>query len=159
MGREVASALGRWSRPGEYPRPPGAGGRLRLAGEADWFRKVPTARTRDHADKLANGRSTPVYGAPRSAREVSPSDVLRAASRGEASSGSTRRRQTHPGEAEAAGQSALRSSPFLPAPSSRTRRSSGLCVRRSAPVPPLQRPDPQKPINWKRQVTHCGEIV
>jgi predicted dehydrogenase len=171
MGREVASALGRWFALEDYPV------LLELVAVCDlqetlldWFARVPTVRqrTRDYRELLANPDVDIVYVAvPHHLHETIYRDTLRA------------------------GKDLLAEKPFgidLPA-AERIRdevRRLGRFVRCSSEFPFLPGPqrvveavrsgsigtlleiragflhssdiDPQKPINWKRRVESCGEI-
>ena len=171
MGREVASALGRWFVLNDFPV------KAELVAVCDlvekqreWFRQVPTIKliTADHRELLASPELDVVYVAvPHNLHEAIYLDVLEA------------------------GKDLLAEKPFgvdLKAARAiaEAARSSGRFVRCSSEFsffPGAQRAfqiasegalgkllemhsgfhhssdlDPSKPVNWKRQVKTCGEI-
>jgi predicted dehydrogenase len=171
MGREVASALGRWFVLENYPVQAEVVAVCDLVEkQREWFRKVPTVKliTADHHELLASPNVDVVYVAvPHNLHESLYLDVLRA------------------------GKDLLAEKPFgvdLKAARSiaETAKSTNRFVRCSSEFPFLpgaQRAyefaregnlgelleihsgfhhssdlDPTKPGNWKRQVKTCGEI-
>jgi predicted dehydrogenase len=171
MGREVASALGRWFVLENFPVEAELVAVCDLAEkQREWFRRVPTVKmlTADHRELLASPEIDVVYVAvPHNLHEKLYLDVL------------------------AAGKDLLAEKPFgidLQAARSiaAAAKSSGRFVRCSSEFPFLpgaQRAfayaksgrlgkllevrsgfhhssdlDPTKAVNWKRQVKTCGEI-
>lgn len=171
MGREAASAFGRWFALENFPV------RCELAAVCDlqeklldWFRQVPTVKlfTKDHRELLASPEVDVVYVAvPHHLHEQMYLDAL------------------------AAGKDLLAEKPFgIDLKAARNIRDavvkSGRFVRCSSEFPFLPGPqrvvqyvqsgkagrimeirsgfwhasdmDPTKPINWKRQTKFCGEI-
>ena len=171
MGREAASAFGRWFALEDFPV------KAELVAVCDlqeklleWFRRVPTARllTKDHQELLRSKEIDVVYVAvPHNLHEKIYVDVL------------------------AAGKDLLAEKPFgIDLKAARAIRDavtkSGRFVRCSSEfpfLPPAQRVvqtvqsgklgrimeirsgfwhasdlDPNKPANWKRQTKTCGEI-
>ncbi|MBA2602523.1 MAG: Gfo/Idh/MocA family oxidoreductase [Acidobacteria bacterium] len=171
MGREIASALGRWFALEDYPV------HLELVAVCDlqealldWFHKVPTVRqrTQEYAELLANPDVDIVYVAvPHDLHERIYLDVLRAGKDlfAEKPFGiDLRAAEAIRDEAETLGRFVRCSSefPFLPGPQRVVEavRSGGLGTLLEIRAGFLHSSDldPRKPINWKRQVTHCGEI-
>ncbi|CAN5245650.1 hypothetical protein BH24GEM2_BH24GEM2_12270 [soil metagenome] len=171
MGREIASALGRWFALEDYPV------HLELVAVCDlqealldWFHKVPTVRqrTQEYAELLANPEVDIVYVAvPHDLHERIYLDVLRAGKDlfAEKPFGiDLRAAEAIRDEAETLGRFVRCSSefPFLPGPQRVVEavRSGGLGTLLEIRAGFLHSSDldPRKPINWKRQVTHCGEI-
>ena len=171
MGREVASALGRWFVLDHYPVQAELVAVCDLAEkQREWFRQVPTVKllTANHRELLASPDVDVVYVAvPHHLHEALYLDVLQA------------------------GKDLLAEKPFgidLKAARAivKAAKSSGRFVRCSSEFPFLpgaQRTyqvaregklgklleirsgfhhssdlDPAKPVNWKRQVRTCGEI-
>jgi predicted dehydrogenase len=171
MGREVASALGRWFVLENFPVKAELTAVCDLVDQArEWFRQVPTVKllTADHHELLADPNVDVVYVAvPHHLHEAIYLDVLRA------------------------GKDLLAEKPFgIDLAAARNiadaARNSGRFVRCSSEFPFLpgaQRAyqiareghfgklleirsgfhhssdlDPTKPANWKRQVKTCGEI-
>jgi predicted dehydrogenase len=171
MGREVASALGRWFVLESFPVEAELVAVCDLAEpQREWFRRVPTVKliTAEHRDLLASPEVDVVYVAvPHNLHEAIYLDVLKA------------------------GKDLLAEKPFgIDLEAARTiadaAKSSGRFVRCSSEFPFLpgaQRAfrfaregtlgklleihsgfhhssdlDPSKPANWKRQVKTCGEI-
>ncbi|MBA3968684.1 MAG: Gfo/Idh/MocA family oxidoreductase [Gemmatimonadetes bacterium] len=171
MGREIASAIGRWFALEDYPV------HLELVAVCDlqealldWFHKVPTVRqrTQEYAELLANPDVDIVYVAvPHDLHERIYLDVLRAGKDlfAEKPFGiDLRAAEAIRDEAETLGRFVRCSSefPFLPGPQRVVEavRSGGLGTLLEIRAGFLHSSDldPRKPINWKRQVTHCGEI-
>jgi predicted dehydrogenase len=171
MGREAASAFGRWFVLEDFPVQAELVAVCDLQDKLlDWFRRVPTVRlfTKDHQELLRLAEVDVVYVAvPHNLHEKMYLDVL------------------------AAGKDLLAEKPFgIDLKAARTIRDaaakSGRFVRCSSEfpfLPPAQRViqavqsgklgrimeirsgfwhasdlDPSKPVNWKRQVKTCGEI-
>lgn len=171
MGREAASAFGRWFALEDFPVQAELVAVCDLQEKLlDWFRRVPTVRlfTKDHQELLRSPDVDVVYVAvPHNLHEKMYLDVL------------------------AAGKDLLAEKPFgIDLKAARAIRDaaakSGRFVRCSSEfpfLPPAQRViqaaqsgklgrileirsgfwhasdlDPTKPVNWKRQVKTCGEI-
>jgi len=171
MGREVASALGRWFALENFPVRAEITAVCDLAAkQRDWFRQIPSVKllTADYAELLASPEVDVVYVAvPHQLHEAIYLDVLKA------------------------GKDLLAEKPFgIDLAAARAiaaaARESGRFVRCSSEFPFLpgaQRAwqlakegafgkileirsgfhhssdlDPLKPVNWKRQVRTCGEI-
>ncbi|MBW3571287.1 MAG: Gfo/Idh/MocA family oxidoreductase [Gemmatimonadetes bacterium] len=170
MGREVASALGRWFALDEYPVQVELVAVCDLKEELlDWFRKVPTVRqrTRDHTELLANAEVDVVYVAvPHDLHERIYLDVLRAGKDllAEKPFGiDLRAAEAIRDEAARLGRFVRCSSefPFLPGPQRvveavRSGKLGDLLGIRAGFLHSSDI-DPRKPINWKRQVKSCGE--
>lgn len=171
MGREVASALGRWFVLEDYPV------HVELVAVCDlqeklldWFEKVPTVRqrTQDYAELLANPAIDVVYVAvPHDLHETIYLDVLRAGKDlfAEKPFGiELRVAEAIRDEAEKLGRFVRCSSefPFLPGAQrviEAVRSGSlGKLLEIRAGFLHSSDLDPQKSINWKRQVKNCGEI-
>ncbi len=171
MGREVASALGRWFALEDYPV------HVELVAVCDlqeklldWFEKVPTVRqrTQEYAELLANPAVDVVYVAvPHDLHEKIYLDVLRAGKDlfAEKPFGiDIRVAEAIRDEAEERGRFVRCSSefPFLPGAQrviEAVRSGSlGKLLEIRAGFLHSSDLDPQKPINWKRQVRSCGEI-
>jgi predicted dehydrogenase len=171
MGREVANALARWFVLESHPV------RAELTAVCDvqpklleWFRQVPTVRqlTTDYQELLRNPEVNVVYVAvPHQLHEPVYLDVLRAGKDllAEKPFG------IDLGAAERIATAVARSGrfvrvssefPFLPG------AQRALAIARSGALGRLIEVrsgylhssdlDPQKPINWKRQVAFCGEV-
>jgi len=171
MGREAASAFGRWFVLEDFPVQAELVAVCDLQEKLlDWFRRVPTVRlfTKDHQELLRSAEVDVVYVAvPHNLHEKMYLDVL------------------------GAGKDLLAEKPFgIDLKAARAIRDaatkSGRFVRCSSEfpfLPPAQRVvqavqsgklgrimeirsgfwhasdlDPTKPVNWKRQVKTCGEI-
>lgn len=171
MGREVASALGRWFALEDYPV------HLELVAVCDlqeelldWFNKVPTVRqrTRDYTELLRNPEVDVVYVAvPHNLHEKIYLDVLRAGKDllAEKPFGiDLRAAKIIRDEGERLGRFVRCSSefPFLPGPQRVVEAvrsgSLGTLLEIRAGFLHSSDLDPRKPINWKRQVKTCGEI-
>lgn len=171
MGREAASAFGRWFVLENFPVKAELVAVCDLQDKLlDWFRQVPTVRllTKDHRELLRSPEVDVVYVAvPHNLHETLYLDVL------------------------AAGKDLLAEKPFgIDLAAARMIRDaaalSGRFVRCSSEFPFLPGPqrvmaaarsgklgklleirscfwhasdlDPNKPVNWKRQVKYCGAI-
>jgi predicted dehydrogenase len=171
MGREVASALGRWFVLNDFPVQAELVAVCDLVeSQREWFRQVPTVKllTADHHELLASPEVDVVYVAvPHNLHQTLYLDVLKA------------------------GKDLLAEKPFgIDLAAARTiaraAESSGRFVRCSSEFPFLPGPqrafqfareggvgtllevrsgfhhssdlDPTKVANWKRQVRTCGEI-
>lgn len=170
MGREVASALGRWFVLENYPVDLQLIAVCDLQEELlDWFDRVPTVRqrTRDHTALLANPEVDVVYVAvPHHLHETMYVDVLRAGKDlfAEKPFGIDLRAAEHIREEVEQSACFVRCSsefPFLPGPQRvfEAVRSEGLgkLLEIRAGFLHSSDLDPQKPVNWKRQVESCGE--
>jgi len=171
MGREAASAFGRWFVLENMPV------HAELVAVCDlqesllnWFKKVPTVQllTKDHKELLASNLVDVVYVAvPHHLHESIYLDVLRAGKDlfAEKPFGIDLEAARKIMEAGAASGRFVRCSsefPFLPAP------QKALGYVRSGQLGKVLEihsgfwhssdMDPQKPVNWKRQVKFCGEI-
>ncbi len=171
MGREVASALGRWFALEDYPVHVEMVAVCDLQEKLlDWFEKVPTVRqrTQEYAELLANPAVDVVYVAvPHDLHEKIYLDVLRAGKDlfAEKPFGiDLRVAEAIRDEAEERGRFVRCSSefPFLPGAQrviEAVRSGSlGKLLEIRAGFLHSSDLDPQKPINWKRQVRSCGEI-
>jgi predicted dehydrogenase len=171
MGREVASALGRWFALEEYPV------HLELVAVCDlqeklldWFVKVPTVRqrTRDYTELLANPDVDVVYVAvPHNLHERLYIDVLRAGKDlfAEKPFGiDLDAARAIRDEAARLGRFVRCSSefPFLPGAQRVVEAvrsgSLGRLLDIRAGFLHSSDLDPRKPINWKRQAASCGDI-
>ena len=170
MGREVASAFGRWFALEDFPV------RAELTAVCDlqpglleWFRRVPTVRllTTDHRELLASPEVDVVYVAvPHHRHEAIYLDVLRAGRDllAEKPFGidleAARRIRA---EAQRLGRFVRVSSefPFLPGAQRALQlvAAGGLGRLLEARCAFLHSSDldPRKPVNWKRQTEFCGE--
>lgn len=171
MGREVASAAARWFALEDFPA------RLELVAVCDlkqelidWFDKVPTVthRTRDHQALLADPDVDVVYVAvPHNLHEQLYLDVLRAGKDllAEKPFGIDldAARRIH-AEASRLGRFVRCSSefPFFPGPQRVIdvirSGSLGRIIEVRAGFLHASDIDPQKLVNWKRQVATCGKI-
>lgn len=171
MGREVASAIGRWFALVDYPV------KLELTAVCDlqvqlldWFENVPTVRqrTQDYAALLANPDIDLVYVAvPHNFHEKIYLDVLRSGKDlfAEKPFGiDLAAAQTIAREAHRLGRFVRCSSefPFLPGAQrvvAAVRSGDlGRLLEIRAGFLHSSDMDPQKPINWKRRAETCGEI-
>ena len=171
MGREAASAFGRWFALENFPV------RAELTavcdlqpGLLDWFRQVPSVRTLtpDHRALLADPNLDVVYVAvPHHLHESIYLDVLRAgkdllAEKPFGIDLATARRIRD--EAKKLGRFVRVSSefPFLPGAQRVYQLASSGALGRILEVRAgflhSSDLDPTKPINWKRQNKYCGEI-
>ena len=171
MGREVASALGRWFVLDNYPVRAQLTAVCDLAdAQREWFRQVPTVRqlVSDYRELLANPEVDVVYVAvPHHLHEAIYLDVLRAgkdlfAEKPFGIDLAAARRIAQ--AAESSGRFVRCSSefPFLPGAQrayryAREARWGKLLEIRSG-FHHSSDLDPDKPANWKRQVKTCGEI-
>jgi len=171
MGREVASALGRWFVLDNYPVPAELTAVCDLAEkQREWFRQVPTVKllTADHRELLASPEIDVVYVAvPHHLHEAIYLDVLQAGKDlfAEKPFGiDLKAARSIAAAAEASGRFVRCSSefPFLPGAQrayqiAREGRLGKLLEVRSG-FHHSSDLDPAKPVNWKRQVKTCGEI-
>lgn len=169
MGREVASAFGRWFALDGFPV------RAELTAVCDlqpalleWFRQVPTVKllTTDHRELLASGQVDVVYVAvPHHLHEAVYLDVLRAgkdllAEKPFGIDLDAARRIA--GEATRLGRFVRVSSefPFLPGAQRAFQLARagafGRVLEVRASFLHSSDLDPTKPINWKRQTKYCG---
>ena len=171
MGREVASAFGRWFVLDQFPVKAELSAVCDLSDSArEWFRQVPTVRllTADHRELLASPEVDVVYVAvPHHLHQTIYLDVLAAGKDLLAEKPFGIDLAAARAIAEAAERSGrfVRCSsefPFLPGP----QRAYGLArggtfgtlleirsgFHHSSDL------DPTKPVNWKRQVKTCGEV-
>ena len=171
MGREAASAFGRWFVLNDFPVT------AELVAVCDlqpalleWFRQVPTVRmlTQNHAELLASPEVDVVYVAvPHNLHEKIYLDVLNA--------GKDLLAEKPFGidlKAARAIQDAIQRSgrfvrcssefPFLPAPQRVIKAVESGKLGRIMEIHSgfwhASDLDPNKPVNWKRQVKTCGEI-
>ena len=171
MGREAASAFGRWFVLNDFPVQAELVAVCDLQEKLlDWFRQVPTVKllTRDHKELLASPDVDVVYVAvPHNLHEKLYLDVL--------ATGKDLLAEKPFGIDLAAArkiQEAVRKSgrfvrcssefPFLPGAQrvvevARSGKLGKLLEIRSG-FHHASDLDPQKPVNWKRQVKTCGEI-
>jgi predicted dehydrogenase len=171
MGRELASALGRWFvLDGVSARPEIVSVCDTNEKALDWFRKVPSVKqfTKDYKEQLANPAVDVVYVAvPHDLHEKIYLDVLAAGKDllGEKPFGIDRRAAIAIRDAAAKSGRFVRCSsefPFLP-PIHRAYKmvkagKLGRLLEVRAGFLHASDLDPKKPINWKRQSKHCGEI-
>jgi len=171
MGREAASAFGRWFALENFPV------RSELAAVCDlqekllgWFKQVPTVKllTQDHKELLRSPEVDAVYVAvPHHLHEQMYLDVLNAGKDlfAEKPFGiDLRAARVIRDVAVKSGRFVRCSSefPFLPGPQRvidyiKSGKAGRLLEIRSA-FWHASDMDPQKPINWKRQTKFCGEI-
>ena len=169
MGREVASAFGRWFALDGFPI------RAELTAVCDlqpalleWFRQVPTVRllTADHRELLAADLDVVYVAVPHHLHEKIAGAVLAAGKDLFAEKpfgidlASARRMSA---EAKKRGRFARVSSefPFLPGAQRVMRMAAegtfGRLLEIRCAYLHSSDLDPQKPVNWKRQVEFCGE--
>jgi len=171
MGRETASAVARWFALEDFPV------RLELVAVCDlqeslleWFKRVPTVRqlTKDHKELLANPEVDVVYVAvPHNLHERLYTDVLKAGKDllAEKPFGiDLAAAEAINREVKASGRFVRVSSemPFFPGAQRVARAIAsgelGQLLEIRAGFLHSSDIDPQKPINWKRQVKTCGDI-
>jgi predicted dehydrogenase len=174
MGREVASALGRWMVLDRFPVKAELTAVCDLAeSQREWFKQVPTVRllTASHHELLASPDVDVVYVAvPHHLHEAIYLDVLKAGKDllAEKPFGiDLKAARSIAAAAKASGRFVRCSSefPFLPG------AQRGWEIARTAAEGKLGKLlevrsgfhhssdlDPNKPVNWKRQVATCGEI-
>lgn len=171
MGREVASALGRWFVLEEFPVKAELVAVCDLAEkQREWFRRVPTVKliTENYHELLASAEVDVVYVAvPHHLHEAIYLDVLKAGKDlfAEKPFGiDLNAARTIANAAEASGRFVRCSSefPFLPGAQRayqavREGKLGKLLEVRSG-FHHSSDLDPTKPVNWKRQVKTCGEI-
>jgi len=171
MGREVASALGRWFVLEDFPVQAELVAVCDLADrQREWFRQVPGVRllTADHRALLASPEVDVVYVAvPHHLHEALYLDVLRAGKDllAEKPFGiDLRAARAIAAAARESGRFVRCSSefPFLPGAQRayRIAREGGLgrLLEIHSGFHHSSDLDPTKPVNWKRQVRTCGEI-
>jgi predicted dehydrogenase len=170
MGREVASAFGRWFALLDCPVRPELTGVCDVnAGALGWFRQVPTVRhlETDHRALLARAEIDVVYVAvPHDRHEAVCVDALRAGKDLLAEKpfgidlAAARRIRA---EAVRLGRFVRVSSefPFLPGAQRAFRMAAsgelGRMIEIRAAFLHSSDLDPAKPASWKRQNAHCGE--
>jgi predicted dehydrogenase len=171
MGREVASALGRWFVLEDYPVKAELVAVCDLVEkQRDWFRQIPTVKlvTADYHELLASPEVDVVYVAvPHNLHEAIYLDVLKAGKDllAEKPFGiDLKAARNIAAASESSGRFVRCSSefPFLPGAQRAFQiASSGKfgkllevrsCFYHGSDL------DPNKPANWKRQVKTCGEI-
>jgi len=171
MGREVASALGRWFVLDSFPvRAELTAVCDLVAKQREWFRQVPTVKliTADHRELLASPDVDVVYVAvPHNLHEKLYLDVLNAGKDllAEKPFGiDLKAARNIAAAAKSSGRFVRCSSefPFLPGAQRAVQvvREGGLgkllevrsCFHHSSDL------DPTKPANWKRQIKTCGAI-
>jgi predicted dehydrogenase len=171
MGREAASAFGRWFVLDNFPV------QAELVAVCDlqdklleWFKQVPTVKllTRDHAELLKSPDVDVVYVAvPHNLHEKMYLDVLHAGKDllaekpfGIDLSAARKMRET----AKTSGRFVRCSSefPFLPGPQRVIQAVQSGKLGRIMEIRSgfwhASDLDPTKPVNWKRQVKFCGEV-
>lgn len=169
MGREVASAFGRWFALEDFPINAELTAVCDLQpGLLEWFRRVPTVRllTTDYHELLARPEVEVVYVAvPHHRHEAIYLDVLRAGKDLLAEKpfgidlGAARRIQA---EAQRLGRFVRVSSefPFLPGAQRVIQMAAaggfGRLLEARGAFLHSSDLDPRKPINWKRQAEFCG---
>jgi len=171
MGRELASALGRWFVLENFPVSAELTGVCDVSDKArEWFQKVPTVRisTPDHRELLASKEIDVVYVAvPHYLHEALYLDVLAAGKDllAEKPFGIDLAAARRIAEAAARSGRFVRCSsefPFLPGAQrafqiARDGKLGRLLEVRSG-FHHSSDLDPSKPVNWKRQVKTCGAI-
>lgn len=171
MGRELASALGRWFVLRDFPVTAELVAVCDLVeDQREWFRQIPTVQllTADHHELLASPEVDVVYVAvPHNLHQTLYLDVLKAGKDllAEKPFGIDLASARAIAEAaEASGRFVRCSSefPFLPGPQrvfqyARSGRLGRLLEVRAGLLHSSDL-DPTKPANWKRQIRTCGEI-
>ncbi|RMG66375.1 MAG: gfo/Idh/MocA family oxidoreductase, partial [Bacteroidetes bacterium] len=171
MGRETASAFGRWFALADYPVRPVLTAVCDLQPSVlDWYRQLDSVRlfTADYRDLLADPDIEVVYVAvPHHLHEEIYTAVLRAGKDllAEKPFGiDLPAAERIMGVVEESGRFVRCSSefPFLPGPQAvydyvRSGRMGALLEVKSG-FHHASDMNPQKPLNWKRQVKYCGEI-
>ena len=171
MGREVASAFGRWFVLENFPV------RAELTAVCDlvekqreWFRQIPTVKliTADYSELLASPEVDVVYAAvPHTLHETVYLDVLKAGKDlfAEKPFGiDLRAARAIAGAVKSSGCFVRCSSefPFFPGAQRayQLARAGGLgkLIEIHSGYHHSSDLDPSKPVNWKRQVKTCGEI-
>ncbi len=171
MGREVASALGRWFVLEDFPVQAELVAVCDLAEkQREWFRRVPTVQllTADYHELLASPDVDVVYVAvPHNLHETIYLDVLKAGKDllAEKPFGlDLKAARAIAGAAKTSGRFVRCSSefPFLPGAQRafQTARDGqlGKLLEVRSGFHHSSDLDPTKPVNWKRQVKTCGEI-
>ena len=171
MGREAASAFGRWFALDNFPVQVELTAVCDLQEKLlDWFRQVPTVKllTKDHAELLRSPEVDVVYVAvPHNLHEKLYLDVLNAGKDllAEKPFGiDLRAAQTIYDAAKKSGKFVRCSSefPFLPGPQRVIQAFQsgrfGRIMEIHSGFWHASDLDPTKPVNWKRQVKTCGEI-
>ncbi len=171
MGRETASAFGRWFALEDCPVQAELVAVCDLDEQRlDWFRRLPTVRqlTKDYGELLANGEVDVVYAAvPHNLHEQVYCDILRAGKDllAEKPFGiDLAAAERILAEAKRSGRFVRCSSelPYFPG-AQRVVQSVqsgelGRLIEIRAGFHHSSDCNPEKPINWKRQVATCGEI-
>jgi predicted dehydrogenase len=170
MGREMASAIGRWAALTDAPV------RMELTAVCDlvdkvrdWFGAIPSVKllTADHRELLASDVDAVYVAVPHHLHESLYLDVLNAGKNlfAEKPFGiDLRAAQTIRDAAQELGRFVRCSSefPFLPAVQKAVRYlqsgSLGRVLEIRSGFWHSSDLDPSKPVNWKRQVRTCGEI-
>jgi predicted dehydrogenase len=171
MGREVASALGRWFVLDNFPVRAELTAVCDLSENArEWFRQIPTVRllTADYRELLASADVDVVYVAvPHHLHEAIYLDVLKAGKDllAEKPFGIDLDAARRIAAASAASGRFVRCSsefPFLPgvqrAYALAAQGGFGKLLEVRSGFHHCSDLDPAKPVNWKRQVKTCGEI-
>lgn len=171
MGREVASALARWFVLNEFPvRAELTAVCDKAEAQREWFRRIPTVRllTEDYKVLLADGEIDVVYVAvPHHLHEAIYLDVLKADKDlfAEKPFGiDLKAARTVAEAAKTSGRFVRCSSelPFLPGAQRafQVAKSGGLgkLLEVRSGFHHSSDLDPNKPVNWKRQVRTCGGI-
>ena len=171
MGRELASALGRWFVLENFPVAAELVAVCDLAEkQREWFRQIPTVKllTADSSELLASPDVDVIYVAvPHNAHEKLYLDVLKAGKDllAEKPFGiDLKAAKTIAAAAKASGRFVRCSSefPFLPGPQRAYRVARegklGRVLEIRSGFHHSSDLDPTKPANWKRQVKTCGAI-
>ncbi len=171
MGREVASALGRWFVLNDFPVQAELVAVCDLVEkQRDWFRQIPTVKlvTADYHELLASPEVDVVYVAvPHFLHESIYLDVLKAGKDlfAEKPFGMDLRAARAIADAAKASKRFVRCSsefPFLPGAQRAFQKvlegKLGKIIEIRSAFHHSSDLDPTKPVNWKRQVKSCGEI-